>query len=508
MTFGFSRHGSSRLGSSRLGSSRLGSSRFGSLAALLGVTMIGASSLLPQHALAQTIQPQSMERDGAIARRLNLGVGKSVILDLPRDASEIFVANPKIANAIVRSARKLYIIAAEGGQTSIFAMDAQGQQIAVIEISVGRDVGELQRILRTALPGADIVARTVDETIILTGVVDSAGDAQKAMDIANGFLGGGGAPSAAAGATGVSSGGKLINSLVIRGRDQVMLKVSIAEVQRQVMKQLGVSNATANGSWGQLSMSNAFGLQNFSQNGAILGKLATANAVGAQLQAYERYGVARILAEPTVTAISGETAKFTAGGELPVPQSQTCTPTVTGSTLCTTGITFKNYGVTLNFTPVVLAEGRILLRVATEVTEVDPTQSYVFSGISVPAFRTRKNETSVELPSGGSIASAGLLQSTSMQIINGLPGLMNLPILGTLFRSRDYQRKETELMIIITPYIAKVNKPGDLKRPDDGYADASDPQSWLLGRVNRLYSTTSNPQAIKGFRGSFGFIAD
>lgn len=494
MTFGFSRHGSSKLGS---------------LAALLGVTMIGASSLLPQHVLAQTIQPQAMEREGAIARRLNLGVGKSVILDLPRDASEIFVANPKIANAIVRSARKLYIIAAEGGQTSIFAMDAQGQQIAVIEISVGRDVGELQRILRTALPGADIVARTVDETIILTGVVDSAGDAQKAMDIANGFLGGGGgAPNPATAAAGVGGGGKLINSLVIRGRDQVMLKVSIAEVQRQVMKQLGVSNATANGSWGQLSMSNAFGLQNFSQNGAILGKLATANAVGAQLQAYERYGVARILAEPTVTAISGETAKFTAGGELPVPQSQTCTPTVTGSTLCTTGITFKNYGVTLNFTPLVLAEGRILLRVATEVTEVDPTQSYVFSGISVPAFRTRKNETSVELPSGGSIASAGLLQSTSMQIINGLPGLMNLPVLGTLFRSRDYQRKETELMIIITPYIAKVNKPGDLKRPDDGYADASDPQSWLLGRVNRLYSTTSNPQAIKGFRGSFGFIAD
>ncbi|MDH7796824.1 MULTISPECIES: type II and III secretion system protein family protein [unclassified Beijerinckia] len=489
MTFGFSKHGS--------------------LAALLGVTMIGASSLLPQHAFAQTIQPQAMERESTIARRLNLGVGKSVILDLPRDASEIFVANPKVANAIVRSARKLYIIAAEGGQTSIFAMDAQGQQIAVIEISVGRDVGELQRILRTAIPGADIVARTVDETIILTGVVDSAGDAQKAMDIANGFLGGGGgAPNAAAGATGVSSGGRLINSLTIRGRDQVMLKVSIAEVQRQVMKQLGVSTATANGSWGQFSMANAFGLQSFAQNGATLGKLNTANAVGAQLQAYERYGVARILAEPTVTAISGETAKFTAGGELPVPQSQTCTPTVTGTTLCTTGITFKNYGVTLNFTPVVLAEGRILLRVATEVTEVDPTQSYVFSGISVPAFRTRKNETSVELPSGGSIASAGLLQSTSMQIINGLPGLMNLPILGTLFRSRDYQRKETELMIIITPYIAKVSKPGELKRPDDGLADASDPQSWLLGRVNRLYSTTSNPQAIKGFRGSFGFIAD
>lgn len=486
-----------------------GLSKHGSRAAFLGAALLGTCGLLPQGTMAQTIQSQAIENEGVVARRLNLGVGKSIILDLPRDASEIFVANPKVANAIVRSARKLYIIAAEGGQTSIFAMDAQGRQIAVIEISVGRDVGELQRILRTAIPTANITARTVDETIILTGEVDSAGDAQKAMDIANGFLGSGQAvANAATAASGVGGGGKLINSLAIRGRDQVMLKVSVAEIQRQVMKQLGVSTATANGSWGNFSMTNPFGLQSFNQNGVTLGKLATSNAIGAQLQAYERYGVARVLAEPTVTAISGETAKFTAGGEIPVPQSQTCTPTTTGTTLCTTGISFKNYGVTLNFTPVVLAEGRILLRVATEVTEVDPTQSYAFNGISVPGFRTRKNETSVELPSGGSIASAGLLQSTSMQIINGLPGLMNLPVLGSLFRSRDYQRRETELMIIVTPYIAKVSNPNDLKRPDEGYADASDPQSWFLGRVNRLYSTTSNPQAIKGFRGSFGFIAD
>lgn len=492
----------------------LGFSTHGALVATLGL-LIGTTALpCLSPALAQTVQPQTVHDDAPVARRLNLGVGKSIILDLPRDASEIFVANPKVANAIVRSARKLYIIAAEGGQTSIFAMDAQGRQIAVIDISVGRDVAELQRILRTAIPTADIVPRTVDETIILTGTVDSAGDAQKAVDIANGFLSsgnGGSAGSAVAAASGVSN--RLINSLVIRGRDQVMLKVSVTEVQRQVMKQLGISNATANGAWGQFSMANSFGLQSFSQNGAVLGKLSTPdkiypNALGAQIQAYERYGVARVLAEPTVTAMSGETAKFTAGGEIPVPQSQTCTPTTTGATVCTTGIAFKTYGVTLNFTPVVLAEGRILLRVATEVTEVDPTQSYAYSGISVPAFRTRKNETSIELPSGASIASAGLLQSTTLQIINGLPGLMNLPVLGTLFRSRDYQRRETELMIIVTPYIAKPVNPNELKRPDDGFADASDPQSWLLGRVNRLYSTTSNPKALQGFRGSFGFIAD
>ena len=488
----------------------VGLHRNGPLAKAISLAIVAATGVagLNSAAWGQRAQQTFIERgDAVMARRLNLGSGKSVIIDLPRDAAEIFVANPKVANAVVRSARKLYIIAAEGGQTSIFAMDAQGRQIAAIEITVGRDVGELQRILRAAMPTANILPRTIDETIILTGTVDSASEAQKAMDIANGFLS---AQSAAGTPTGGTIGtGKLINSLVIRGRDQVMLKVTISEVQRQVLKQLGVRSGSASGSWGTFTMQNPFGLslQDFSANSLTVGKIGQ-NAIGATLQAYERYGVARVLAEPTVTAISGETAKFTAGGELPVPQSQTCTPSLTGALTCTTGIAFKTYGVTLNFTPVVLAEGRILLRIATEVTEVDQTRAFSFQSINVPAFQTRKNETSVELPSGGSIVSAGLLQVTTRQVINGLPGLMNLPILGTLFRSRDYQRQESELMIVVTPYIAKFSGPNDVARPDDGYADASDPQSWLLGRVNKLYSTTSNPQAIKGFKGTFGFIVD
>jgi pilus assembly protein CpaC len=166
------------------------------------------------------------------------------------------------------------------------------------------------------------------------------------------------------------------------------------------------------------------------------------------------------------------------------------------------------YGVTLNFTPVVLAEGRILLRVATEVSEIDPTNTVSFQTLSVSGFRTRKNETTVELPSGASIASAGLIQTISRQTINGLPGLMNLPILGTLFRSRDYQRLETELLIVVTPYIAKPVKPSELSRPTDNLADATDAQAVLLGRVNKIYSTANNPELIQNFKGKFGFIAD
>ncbi len=254
---------------------------------------------------------QSPAQDAeTITRRINIGVGKSIILDLPRDATEIFVGNPKVANAVVRSSRKIYIIGMEGGQTSLFALDAAGRQMAALEISIGRDIGELDAILRTAMPKNAIALRTVNDTIILTGSVDTARDAQQAVEIASAFLG-----NAGGGQT-----GKIVNSLTIRGQDQVMVKVTIAEVRRTVLKQLGVSSLVASGNWGELNLANAFGL-----GAAPNSSLKAAGHVATTLQALERYGVARILAEPAVTAVSGESAKFTAGGEMPVPTGQNCT---------------------------------------------------------------------------------------------------------------------------------------------------------------------------------------
>ncbi len=476
-------------------------------AAALGALILAAAAFVAP-AYAQNNMTQVARTDSSPSQRLSMGIGKSVIIDLPRDASEIFVGNPAVANAVVRSPRKLYVIGVANGQTTIFALDARGAQIAKIDINIGRDVGELQRILKAAVPSSDISARTVEDSIILTGNVNTAGDAQKAVDIANGFVRNDGSPGgAAAGASGSGTSSRVVNSLVIRGRDQVMLKVTITEVQRQVLKQLGVNAASASGGWGRLVMDNPFSL-NLQNTASSALTLNGSGNLTATLQAFERYGVARILAEPSVTSISGESAKFTAGGELPIPQGQNCAPDTTGRITCTTQIQYKPYGISLNFTPVVLSEGRILLRVATEVTEVDQTQSFTFSSVNVPAFRTRKNETSVELPSGGSIVSAGLIQVKSRQVINGLPGLMNLPILGAAFRSRDFQSEESELLIIVTPYIAKAVSPNELARPDDGFMEASDPQTWLLGRVNRLYSTKSNPQAAPGLKGRFGFIID
>lgn len=484
-------------------------SRLPAASAIALSAMLAAVSASTVPALAQSEVTQVARTDSSPSQRLSMGIGKSVIIDLPRDAAEIFVGNPAVANAVVRSPRKLYVIGVANGQTTIFALDARGAQIAKIDINIGRDVGELQRILKAALPTSDISARTVEDSIILTGAVATAGDAQKAVDIANGFVRTDGSQNAqaaaAAGGSGTSS--RVVNSLTIRGRDQVMLKVTISEVQRQVLKQLGVTSATASGGWGKLVMDNPLSL-NLQNTSASALTLNGAGNLSSTLQAFERYGVGRILAEPSVTAVSGESAKFMAGGELPIPQGQSCSPDNTGRITCTTQVQYKPYGISLNFTPVVLSEGRILLRVATEVTEVDQTQSFTFSSVNVPAFRTRKNETSIELPSGGSIVSAGLIQVKSRQVINGLPGLMNLPILGAAFRSRDFQREESELLIIVTLYIAKAANPNELARPDDGFMEATDPQTWLLGRVNRLYSTRSNPQAAAGLRGRFGFIID
>jgi pilus assembly protein CpaC len=461
------------------------------LTALWALTFLVASASFDAKASELSHQIESK------AKSVALGVGKSVGIDLPEDAAEILVADPKVANAVVRSARKLYVIGMANGQTTLFAMDAEGRRILNLEISIGRDIGELQQILHIAMPKAAIIARTVNDSIILTGIVDSAEEAQRAADIAKGFT----KDTSANGAT--SAEGLVVNSLVIRGRDEVTLKVTIAEMRRDIAKQLGVTSSA----WGPFTGTNSFAINGpLSANSGVTLQNPT-GTLSATLQAFERQNVARVLAEPTVSAISGESAKFTVGGEFPYSAGVICG--TTGSSACTAGgAAFKDYGITLNFSPIVLAEGRILLHIATEDTEIDFTNSVVISGVPTPGLRTRKNEATVELPSGSSIATGGLLQTTTSAVIQGFPGLMNLPILGTLFRSRDYQRDETELMIIVTAYIAKSVAPQALARPDDGFADSSDPQAWLLGRINRLYASPGNPEAAQNYKGRFGFIQD
>ncbi len=284
-----------------------------------------------------------------------------------------------------------------------------------------------------------------------------------------------------------------------------MLKVTVAEVARQALKQLGV-NASLNWSLGGAGVGglidNPLTVATQTLSNTAIGIAANNNATAFSIRALERAGLWRTLAEPTLTAISGESAKFTAGGEIPVPANQTCTPSTVpgGRPSCTIGVEFKPFGVSLNFTPVVLSEGRISLRVATEVTDIDAENQVRFDNVNVPGFRVRKADTTVEVPSGGSLVTAGLIQQTTRQAINGFPGLAHLPVLGALFRSRDYQRNETELVISVTPYIARAVAPRDVRRPDEGFADAHDAQTILLGRLNRIYGS-GNAAAAQGYRG-------
>ena len=430
---------------------------------------------------------------------LSLGVGKSVIIDLPREVKDVLVADPKIANAVVRSAQRAYIIGAAVGQTNVVFFDADGQQVAAYDIAIKRDLNGVRAALRRTMPGIQIDG--VGEGVILTGSVSSPVEAQQAGELAARLVGG---------------ADKVVNSIVVRGRDQVMLKVNVSEVRRDIVKQMGIDlSASMNYGTAVVNFNNsnpftAFGRPLVSNNGLAASAIAKGlPTVTATMRAMETAGVVRTLAEPNLTAISGESATFVAGGEFPIPAGYSCDPT---THVCTTQIQYKKFGISLNFTPVVLSEGRISLRVMTEVSELSNdnaiTLNQAGNSLTVPSIKTRRAETTLEIPSGGSMAMAGLIQEQTKQAVNGLPGLDQLPVLGALFRSQDFVNNETELMVLVTPYVVRAVAQKELARPDDGFAPASDSQSTLLARINRTYGLAAHIDAVGTDHGNFGFIID
>jgi pilus assembly protein CpaC len=440
--------------------------------------------------------------DGQLnARFLSLGIGKSVVIDLPRDIKDVLVADPKIANAVIRSAQRAYIIGAAVGQTNIVFFDSAGQQIAAYDIAVKRDLNGVRAALKQTLPHAEIQIDGVGDGVILTGSVSSPVEAQQAADLAARLVGG---------------VDKVINSIAVRGRDQVMLKVTVAEVQRSIIKQLGI-DLSGSMNYGtavvNFNNSNPFTANSapLVGNNAVTAAFGSTPSVQATLRAMESAGVVRTLAEPNLTAISGESATFISGGEFPIPTGVTC-QTTTGGAIgqCVQTVSFKKFGISLNFTPVVLTEGRISLRVMTEVSEVSTENALTggAGGTTIPSIKTRRAETTLEIPSGGAMAMAGLIQEQTKQAINGLPGLSQLPVLGSLFRSRDYVNNQTELMVLVTPYVVRAVAQKDLSRPDDGFAAVSDPQADLLGSINRIYGVPGRVEPARNYRGTYGFITD
>lgn len=440
--------------------------------------------------------------DGQLnARPLSIGIGKSIVIDLPRDIKDVLVADPKVANAVVRSTQRAYIIGASVGQTNIIFFDSAGQQIAAYDIAVTRDLNGLRAALKQALPNSDIRIEGLGDGVVLSGWAANAIEAQQANDLAARLVGG---------------VDRVTNSIAVRGRDQVMLKVTVAEVQRSIIKQLGIDlSGSLNYGTAVVKFNNT---NPFTANSAplvpgnaISAAFGSTPSVQATLRAMESAGVVRTLAEPNLTAISGESATFISGGEFPIPTGVTCQTSTAGVIgQCVQTVSFKKFGISLNFTPVVLTEGRISLRVMTEVSEVSSENSLTGGqgGTTIPSIKTRRAETTLEIPSGGAMALAGLIQQQTKQAVNGLPGLAEIPVLGTLFRSRDFVNNQTELMILVTPYIVRAVAQKDLSRPDDGFAAASDPQSDLLGSINRIYGVPGRVEPARNYRGSYGFITD
>ena len=435
------------------------------------------------------------------SRFIPLGIGKSVAIDLPADIKDVLVADPKIANAVVRSSRRVYMIGVAVGQTNIFFFDADGKQIAGFDIAVTRDLNGVRAALKQSMPDSDIHIEGVGaDGVMLSGTAASAAESQHALEIAARLVG---------------AETKVVNGLAVRGRDQVLLKVTVAEVRRDVIKQLGIDlSGSINYGTAVVNFNNSTPFSVTGQplaDSFIRGNFPSVNAT---LRAMERAGVIRTLAEPNLTAISGETATFVAGGEFPIPNGLSC-DTTRSPPICQPQITFKKFGVSLVFTPVVLTEGRISLKVMTEVSDLSTENAMTLQvagsgSLTVPSIQTRRADTVVEIPSGGSLAMAGMIQEQTKQAINGLPGLQQVPVLGTLFRSRDYVNHQSELMVIVTPYVVRAVAQKQLSKPDDGFADPTDPQTIFLGSLNRIYGVAGKSDTLRGnnYHGKYGFILD
>ncbi len=422
---------------------------------------------------------------------VRLGLNKSIVVRLPAEARDVIVGNPEIIDAVVRRKNMAYIFARGVGQSNIFFFDANGEQLLNLDVEVAVDSLALKKLLKRTFPGNRVVVDTVNQDIVLSGFAKSPIEAKMILEIATKFASGGSASG------GSSSTVNVIDTMKVASEDQVMLKVKVVEIQRDVLKQLGVdlqAVLAAGETVFNFASINPFKFAGFPTGG---GDQVTDNTgdfkFNRVMKALESDGLSRTLAEPNLTAVTGQPAKFHAGGEIPF---EVCDK----DGQCT--VEFKEFGVNLDFTPLVLNDGRIRLKLSTRISELSALQIR-----GVPAIDARTTETTLELPSGGSMMIAGLIKETTRQNISGLPGLKRLPILGSLFRSREFQANETELVVIVTPYLVNPVAPKQLTTPDKNFNPATDAHSYLFGKLHKTYG--SNGKAPVGnYNGNVGFIVE
>ena len=512
--------------------------RFGARLPILAVGLLTLGSLAAQPAAAtpQPYQPAMTKPVGAPlapmhtdiqtspvrTQVIDLPKGRSAVIDLPADAGDVFVSNPNVTDAVLRTPRRVFVMGVNAGVSDVLFFDGNGRQILNLSVRVDAATDELSDTVHRLFPNTHVDVQSLNGQVVLSGMAADDGQADQILRLAQTF---------------VDKPEHVINLMSVAGKDQVTLKVRVVEIDRSSIKQLGLATGmtynfgTQSYSFGR---ANTYGTNGqyyggtgmcYGQAGAVttttqntatsslatgstatvgnttstlntaLGSAASAilnstvgMANGSCLQAFERVGLARILAEPDLTAVSGESAKFLAGGEFPVPVSQDNQGRIT--------VEFKPFGVGLGFTPVVLSSGRISLKISTEVSELTNTGAFSLNTtFTIPALNVRRAETTVEMQSGSSLMIAGLLQSTYKQTVDSLPGLTSLPIIGALFRSRDFLADETEMVVIVTPYIVKPGDPDGYQTPADNLQIASDASTVFMGRLNKVIQAKTGEPA-------------
>ena len=445
--------------------------------------------------------------DPASAVEVEVPAGKSQVIELPGPYVDVMVANPEIADVLPLSNRSIYVVGKKAGATGLTVYGPGKRLISAANIVVSADIDSLKRRLHELLPNErDIGVRPANQSVVLSGTVSSPAALGQVVSLAETY-----APT------------KVVNMLGVEGTQQIMLSVRFVEMNRTTAKGLKVnvnrsdwdpadgppSGASRSGDDPFMAV---FTGDTIVKNGGKL--IDSFGAVAALyngnleilLDALETRGLTKTLAEPNLTAVSGEAGHFLVGGEFPVPTGSDNTGRI--------AIEFKPYGVGLGYTPVVMSGGRISLKLSTEVSELSSLGAFTLSNgtasrsLTVPGLSVRRAETTVELPSGGSLMIAGLLQQTTRQAIDSLPGMTNMPILGSLFRSRDFLNGETELVIIVTPYIVDPTKPRDLQTPADGLAIAGDMSTVLMGRLNQVVKAPPGANAGRAYQGPVGYVIE
>lgn len=443
-------------------------------------------------ALTVPAVPAMAQTPVAPADEMVLSVGSGRLVQLNGTMADVFVANDGVADVQVRSNESVYIFGKAPGQTTVYATDRSGRVIYSASIRVGQNLASVDQMLTLAMPESDITATPMNGLVLLTGTVGAPADVEEAQRLVQAFVG---------------DGTQVISRLRTATPQQVMLKVTIAEVSRSLTRGVGANLQGTNNNGFRFAQGRDFIDESDPLNPVTTFLSPGTTAVGRVLDVLgvdirgaidlnETNGLVTILAEPTLTALSGETASFLAGGEFPIPIAQA---------LGQTSIEFRSYGVGLAFSPTVLEGGRISMRVRPEVSELSSAGAVQFNGTEIPSLTTRRVETTVELGSGQSFVIGGLLRNTGNNSITRTPFLGNLPIIGSLFRSNSFRREETELVIVVTPYLVQPVSAGRIALPTDGYRNANDGQRVLLGQEHgsrrqgetRPLPTSAAPRTVR-----------